>query len=165
MLIWHTKRSGTESFLLQRPAPKYFMFNSTNVCCAQALEIVKLVLPLPLSHVQSIGSGLIDRRQDLANRNHLSASDVGLAVDASIAGARADLLRLNIVVVSAGVLVADVLDAADVDFGESGSVAVVGVDPCNHILATKFTSSRPLPVNDEWTVTCTHQQEPCPQKQ
>jgi hypothetical protein len=36
--------------------------------------------------------------------------------------------RLNIVVVSAGVFVADVLDAADVDLGESGSVAVVRVD-------------------------------------
>jgi hypothetical protein len=63
-----------------------------------------------------------------ATRSHLSASDVGFAVDASIARSRADLLRLNIVVVSAGVLVADVLDAADVDLGESGSVAVVRVD-------------------------------------
>lgn len=54
--------------------------------------------------------------------------DVGLAVDASIARARAHLLRLNIVVVGAGVFVADLLDAAGLDVGEGGGVAVVGVD-------------------------------------
>lgn len=61
------------------------------------------------------------------------ASDVGLAVDASVAGAGADLLRLDVVVVSAGVLVADGLDTADVDVGESGSVAEVGVDTCDPV--------------------------------
>ena len=64
------------------------------------------------------------------HRDRLGLSDVGLAVDAVVAGARADLLRLNVVVISALVLVADLLDAAGLDVGESGSVAVVGVDAC-----------------------------------
>lgn len=61
------------------------------------------------------------------------ASDVGLAVDASVAGAGADLLGLDVVVVSASVLVADGLDTADVDVGERGSVTEVGVDTCDPV--------------------------------
>lgn len=58
----------------------------------------------------------------------LLLGDVGLAVDASIAGARADLLGLNIVVVSASVLVADGLYASGLDALEGSGVTEVGVD-------------------------------------
>lgn len=61
---------------------------------------------------------------------HLLLRDVGLAVDASIARARADLLGLNIVVVGASVLVADGLDTRGLDVRESRSVTEVGVDAC-----------------------------------
>jgi len=68
-------------------------------------------------------------------RKRLGLGNVRLAVAASITRARADLLGLNVVVISAGVLVADFLDAADFDVGESGSVAVVGVDACCRVSA------------------------------
>jgi len=60
--------------------------------------------------------------------SHLGSGDVGLAVDASIARARANLGRLLAVVVGTLEVLANVLDAAGLDALESGSVAVVGVD-------------------------------------
>ena len=68
-------------------------------------------------------------------RKRLGLGNVRLAVAASITRARADLLGLNVVVISAGVLVANFLDDADFDVGESGGVAVVGVDACCRVSA------------------------------
>jgi hypothetical protein len=71
-------------------------------------------------------NGQIQAVYRLGNRSSLS--DVRLAVNASITGTRADLRRLNVVVVSAGVLDANLLDAANFDVLEGGGVAKVGVD-------------------------------------
>jgi hypothetical protein len=65
---------------------------------------------------------------DVHQQSHLGSSDVRLAVNASIARARADLRGLLAVVVSTLEVLANILDAGGLDALESGSVTVVGVD-------------------------------------
>lgn len=110
-----------------------------NYICLQTSTTLKSSSTLNSSSMSLLhftNHGRINHSQSVVARGHKSnllLGDVGLAVDASVTRARADLLRLNIVVISASVLVADGLDTAGLDVGESGSVAQVRVDAFPHV--------------------------------
>lgn len=111
----------------------------------------------PLSHKEQPPEWL---NPGIRPRPRSGLGNVRLAVNASIARARADLLGLNVVVVRASVLVADFLDAADFDVGESGGVAVVGVNAC--FLRVSITMAHRTARLMAGHGIQSHQQESCP---